>query len=853
MINPISEFSKPPINEPAVRPPVQETSPKEQTLEIFSTPENFVAESKKMVETLKTIIPEEIEAFEEFCDQNQQTIDDLHKNGGWMNHKKDLSPDEKQALDKFRSEAVNHITTVCIATVKAMGYSDPGIHTASGTPGVDSDIDTVYLAHPSVPETVQSMEKLLFDMVSQEMLGGLSGHLIDTESYLNHAADALETEKHLYTDCGKSDFARIELTASSLQMLKLLGGPKNSQWKAFKERQLAQLDGKLKKVVEDIYRETESFYSKVEEGIQSEMDSGNHEKIEHAQMTYKTKVLMNISQEMDNLNTKIKNLEIQMTTPQKSGGLFANRHVQMHELVLKVEEARLKLATLYLLRTSFFDEGYNTQGAFAKVCRTLGGQTHERTLEKFQGALKKLSLRPEQLSPQSELEENSPTGSPHSPLFARIGSYAKKTLSSRSRRSSFFSSRELSYSSSEESDQDLRRDSIAESINALRESGIQYQTTESQRTKATATQLLFSMLENYSMYLPKHINKTEGQDFHGKQKALIKNSKYSERVLKASIGILEISQEKKTTLKENPFFQGLLEKCKSLHKIAFNLEKAKRKVKLPPEIFQKEMETILLGKTKHNQDSAYAELEKSEYSKIEQATEEHDKKIQNIKDKYEGLIDNLPHDKENQKNFQEALTQLQIAYKDDLTAAQNEKEKAINDLQNRKENNLKELREEHKTQNENLKRDIKKFSETMLPEGKLGSLAFEESITAEERYLSLSSKFLSLDLSDSSELPMTTNKKFNDLIRLYVGSEVEADDTVEQLIEKNHEILFENLGLNYEAHFENFNLEIEMIITLVLNQAVESGTVSLPSLEQNENYSLEYLLDKIFAKDDKSL
>lgn len=79
-----------------------------------------------------------------------------------------------------------------------------------------------------------------------------------------------------------------------------------------------------------------------------------------------------MSEEMDRVKSEIEEVEAIYTSARAVGP----------EVQKCFETAHLKLAFLGLLRTSFFDEGYNTQGDFNKTCLRKGGQIHSFMVNK---------------------------------------------------------------------------------------------------------------------------------------------------------------------------------------------------------------------------------------------------------------------------------------------------------------------------------------------------------------------------------------------------------------------------------------------------------------------------------------
>ena len=326
-------------------------------------------------------------------------------------------------MENFRKEAVNHVINVCMAAVKAMGYDSPGKHSATGTPGWKSDIDTVYQPPPGMPEETQNMEKLIFDMVFIHEFKGSSGQLFDTESYIQHAGIAFDTEKGLETPEGKAGFGRLELNAASLQMMRQCGGPdkkpdkddptNKNAWDKFKETQLEAAKGNkaLQVSLSESFQDVEGMERDFQDGINIELIKHSGKQVpatrkerttlaaeilaenpveapqlkQNATMAFKTKALMRLGKEMDACKKNIDSLDQRIAKSSQSsmlrGVLNAVRGTSLPSMNKQKEEAILRLGTLALIRESFFDEGYVTQGSFLKVCFLAEGQMHLRQVE----------------------------------------------------------------------------------------------------------------------------------------------------------------------------------------------------------------------------------------------------------------------------------------------------------------------------------------------------------------------------------------------------------------------------------------------------------------------------------------
>lgn len=276
----------------------------------------------------------------EFCANYEEKSNAVRKQG-WDKLKKNYNMttkgDDGLTMEEFRAEAICHVSKLCLTVMKKLGFTSPGRHIASGTSGWKSDIDTVFFAPNDMPETVQIMEKLLFDAIFLEKFKGLPGQLFDIESYLNHAGSAFDTGFRMKTDKGKERFSRLEFTASSLQMLRQTGGPESKDWIAYRTQLLdSAVTEDLRQAMKEIFADIEEFQKDVQNGIQKQIvkESGNvNEGVEEtmseeklnkcceqilkenpiseklATMSYKTKRLIKVSEKMDECKAEISKLD----------------------------------------------------------------------------------------------------------------------------------------------------------------------------------------------------------------------------------------------------------------------------------------------------------------------------------------------------------------------------------------------------------------------------------------------------------------------------------------------------------------------------------------------------------------
>lgn len=355
---------------------------------------SFSEKSQKMLGKAREAAPQRFEALDKLKEKHSEKITQL-KEHGWHGMKGQANMTEVgedgTSYDQFRLDVVNGVQKLSLGIMEECGFKNPGKYSATGTPGWNSDIDTVYFAPEGMSEEMQIVQKTLFDMIFLETFGGLPGNLFDTESYLSHAGMGLQTEKSLETPEGHAAFTRLEMTGAALQMVRQCGGPESEAWQAFKASHFEHAgdDVELKNALGEIFSDVEEFESHLNEqverqvlrenGFLKESESLSRSEISEkcaeivtekplalklATMSYKAEGLVRVSQEIDELQSSQGGL-----TPQA-------RDVQ-----------KLKIASLSMLRTTFFDEGYYAQGTFSKTCSNVTGQMHQRKIEDFRETL----------------------------------------------------------------------------------------------------------------------------------------------------------------------------------------------------------------------------------------------------------------------------------------------------------------------------------------------------------------------------------------------------------------------------------------------------------------------------------
>lgn len=454
--------------------------------------------------------------------------------GGWKELKK--IQQEEMAVSKnglsmegFRQEIIQKVKEICLQTFQAVGYDDPGEYLEIGTRGWDSDIDLIYAGPAEMTETMQVIQKLLFDAIFEEVLKMPSGRLLDTELYLRHAASVFNTEKFIVTEQGYREYARIELYAVALQFYLQYQDLSSLPLSDFVERFICEVDSSLRpcvmetfQIVSEIGKEIEFLVRRQmlqEAGVevtQGDLDEimGKSSEIElsdpkaknRAVMECKTVIFLKIAKNIDRYREKIE--AIQQKTRQQANVLPQ----QAEELERKIEKLQLKIAMCATIRNYFFDEGYISQGAFVKICTSFEGQAHKRIVEGLQEKM----LEERQSIIKKEL----------TPLEAVAGRDPFRLPSRQQERSSF-------------------------------------------------QQTVVSALENLAMYQG-HFGKSreKAPELVEVQKAFVNQSKYSERILQALLIVLE-------ALPDTQSQKGVVqEEVETLLFQAAELEKVKRQKQL---------------------------------------------------------------------------------------------------------------------------------------------------------------------------------------------------------------------------------------------------------------------------------
>lgn len=511
---------------------------------------------------------------EQQCPEMTKAMDDLHKKykdqikgikeKGWEILKQEKGPKMKtefhqqgESYEAFREEAYRANLTLDDAILRQMGCKDPGTNRATGTGGWASDVDTVRYA-PEMNHEMQTVGKLLFDITWFTKFDGLSGTQIDTESYVEHSGDTLETQKKMTSDEARRGFNYLETSLAHLQMLRACySNPQ--EWEAHKRRHLMTAQSGVSpdyhKALNKIFDDVAAFQASVEKDIklQAIREAGkyhvdmepkpkeeNEENIEKAnrlieiaikeilekdpealkkaELTYKIPRLIKISQKMDRDQIKL-NMIYEKIKKKKESLFYKLKNLvttdeELLALEKEAEKIELRLATRAAIRNTFFPESYWTQGAYNKTCMLNKGQIHQRENERA------LSI----------------------------------------------------IATQRESDKKVKEGGEIRDFQIL---PINFKLKPKQKLKATVQENFSSLQENLSMHRGHFVHKAE---HYGKVKALVDTSKYSMRAMEASHELLQALKNKPGVWESVGFIEKEeLEDNDYLLMVTRELEKCKRK------------------------------------------------------------------------------------------------------------------------------------------------------------------------------------------------------------------------------------------------------------------------------------
>ena len=250
-----------------------------------------------------------------------------------------------------------------------------------------------------MPEKMQIMGKLMFDAIFYEKFDTSPGKIFDTECYLRQAAIGYSTEKWLTSAAGKSSYANLELQATAFQMLIQCGSPDSDEWKTYKSNTLANASPALKPSMTAAFASVEQIEHSIAFNLKIQVirDNGHQVPNNEADIDQLVRTI---------IKTKPQALSLAMMN-YKTGVLFKiakeidqcksqidsitqriakSRNLSQKDLLQserQLESYHLRIGTLALLRERFFDEGYISQGAFTKVCFVEEGQIHQSKIRDF--------------------------------------------------------------------------------------------------------------------------------------------------------------------------------------------------------------------------------------------------------------------------------------------------------------------------------------------------------------------------------------------------------------------------------------------------------------------------------------
>ena len=362
---------------------------------------SFASRSKALMKKLGDICPTQSKNIKDFAADptNAALIKTLKDKGGYVAFKNQATSEEIIKMGDFRTQVTQLAINLCLASLVARGVDPPGELKAFGTPGAKSDVDLVYYAPPGLKQEDQMAVKLQFDMIMKDVFGEECDKLFDIVTYAQNDCD---NEKLIHTPAGKAAFAQLELSGASLQMLRQCGGKIDSpKWESYKDKMLEGYpeNSKTYEAIAKCFSDVEQLQKDVISGTEEQLlqdHQGSEEAVKELKSTpdkydaafknatigYRMKGLMEISKKIDACQKKIDERN-QLT--QANGKAYAE--IMDDEDKLSTDKLQIELATLYLVRSSFVEEGFNTQGAYLKICSNERGQIHQRKVDEIQHML----------------------------------------------------------------------------------------------------------------------------------------------------------------------------------------------------------------------------------------------------------------------------------------------------------------------------------------------------------------------------------------------------------------------------------------------------------------------------------
>lgn len=226
----------------------------------------------------------ENEAFSKLLDAHKPMLDELRAKG-WVPLKKELKNKMQTEADAggitretLRKEIVDNIVKTTQAVFKAMGIEDVGHHSNVGSAGWDSDIDTTFVAPQGMSNEMKTLYKFMFDAVAFNKLGGPSGDIIDTECYLEHAATVLKTQDNLSTAEGQQVNAYLEKCMTVFHKMQGMqhvhGEAWKNEWNTYKDAECDAIakqrdtfspDSEPYRVLDNYHKQTQKIFFEVEQ------------------------------------------------------------------------------------------------------------------------------------------------------------------------------------------------------------------------------------------------------------------------------------------------------------------------------------------------------------------------------------------------------------------------------------------------------------------------------------------------------------------------------------------------------------------------------------------------------------
>jgi len=508
--------------------------------QILTSGEDFLALGQRVIchaDSHGLEIQNKIHHFREMYASQLQS---LHEKG-WMGVKSSLK--EKMALEhaghasffQVRQEYIKLVQQACLDIVQTMGYPNPGFFSAEGTPGWDSDIDTVYFSPPNMSEAFASHVLTIFHGLTAVItfspsthLFTDSGHTFDTECYLQAAKQ--NPENFLHTAEGFSTFSCLETSAAHLQLTYGLRESPDILEETARARLAQCLSPDIAATLSESLEDSKALVLELEDeiatgfledchhhGIDLKVLPLQHQNILRAnfERAFKQRLIYSLSCEMDQLDVQLRCLEEQfayltVSSQDMLEPLYAHRDALLNEK-----------ANIMVIRNLLLPESYFGMGAFLNIVADAEGQIWQRAVEK--GAQRARDIL---LDPRADMARQS------APILR------------------------------------LPRNSPA-------------------KRRSSALNQMSSMHENLSMY-ESHFQHALKQK--SLQESLITTSKYAQRVMRSATELTRVMSS------QRPEIRSLQTACQKYLVMATELEKCKRKTSLNDTASRVLLEDVLKAK-----------------------------------------------------------------------------------------------------------------------------------------------------------------------------------------------------------------------------------------------------------------